>query len=114
VFKRIKMATCLGLSVVCYMTYAVEMNDPTKPSTYRETVAPNKKFYRLESVLLGHDRKLAIINGLSFSEGDNHKLGKVIAINSDHVVLQGSKRHILRLVTLSVKKKSVKKNVDEK
>ena len=113
-FKRIKMATCLGLSVVCYMTYAVEMNDPTKPSTYRETVAPNKKFYRLESVLLGHDRKLAIINGLSFSEGDNHKLGKVIAINSDHVVrdhvvLQGSKRHILKLVTLSVKK-----NVDEK
>ena len=108
-FKRIKMATCLGLFVVCYMSYAVEINDPTKPSTYREKVAPNKKSYRLESVLLGHDRKLAIINGHSFSEGDSHKLGKVITINSDHVVLQGSKRHILKLVTLSVKK-----NLDEK
>lgn len=108
-FKRVKKAACLGLSVVCCMAYAVELKDPTKPSSYRENVEASKQSYRLESVLLGRDRKWAIINGDTFSEGDSHKLGKVIAINNDHVVLQGSKRHILKLVTLSVKK-----NVDEK
>ena len=107
--KCVKMAACLGLLMVCCISYAVELNDPTKPSSYRETVETSNKPYKLESILLGRDRKLAIINGHSFSEGDSHKLGKVIAINSDNVVLQGSTRHILELVTLSVKK-----NVDKK
>ena len=103
-FKSVKIATCLGLLVVCCISYAVELNDPTKPSSYRETLEASKKPYRLESILLGRDRKLAIINGDTFGEGDSHKLGKVIAIHSDHVVLQGSQRHILKLVTLSIKK----------
>lgn len=108
-YKRLKMTLGFGLSIICCWAYAVEMKDPTKPSRYHETVETSKKNYRLESILLGSERKLAIINGHAFSEGDDHQLGKVMAIKSDHVVLQGSKRHILKLNSLSIKK-----NLDKK
>lgn len=77
--------------------------DPTKPTGYRQTgIGPSKK-YRLESILLGLNRKVAIINGRNFSEGDSHALGKIMSINSNSVVVQGKKRHTLKLVTQSIK-----------
>ena len=103
------VAAVLALLMTCPTSYAVEVHDPTKPTAYRESVQSNKDTYRLESILLGVNRKLAIINGESFSEGDTHKLGKVISINRNNVVLQGSKRHILTLTTLSLKKPVDKK-----
>ena len=108
-FNLFIVAAVLALLMTCPTSYAVEVHDPTKPTAYREAVQSNKDIYRLESILLGANRKLAIINGESYSEGDAHKLGKVVSINRNNVVIQGSKRHILTLITLSLKKPVDKK-----
>lgn len=108
-FNLFIVAAVLALLMTCPTSYAVEVHDPTKPTAYREAVQSNKDTYRLESILLGANRKLAIINGESYSEGDAHKLGKVVSINRNNVVIQGSKRHILTLITLSLKKPVDKK-----
>jgi len=109
VFNLFIVAAVLALLMTCPTSYAVEVHDPTKPTAYREAVQSTKDTYRLESILLGANRKLAIINGESYSEGDAHKLGKVVSINRNNVVIQGSKRHILTLITLSLKKPVDKK-----
>ena len=108
-FNDFKIKAVFALLAFCSISYGVEINDPTKPTAYREPVQSNKVTYRLESILLGANRKLAIINGENFSEGDTHKLGKIISINKDNIVIQGSKRHILTLQTISFKKTVDKK-----
>lgn len=81
------------------------ISDPTKPTGYREKTNQAATQYRLESILFGSVRKVAIINGKSFSEGDATKLGTIVRINSDNVVIQGNKRHVLKLVNQSIKKR---------
>jgi len=109
VFNLLVTSLSLILSMTFCMAYANEINDPTKPTAYRGSVQSSKVAYQLESILLGDKRKVAIINGQSFSEGDTHKLGKVISIDRDKVIVQGAKRHILTLTTLSFKKPVDKK-----
>lgn len=105
-FRALALMT-LGINSCA--VYASDIADPTKPTGYRTSAVSVAESYQLESILIGRDRKIAIISGLSFREGDMHSLGKVIDINNDNVVVQGSKRHILKLVT-----QSVKKTVDKK
>lgn len=81
------------------------ISDPTKPTGYREKTSQAAARYRLESILLGSARKLAIINGKNFAEGDKTKLGTIVKINRDNVVIQGSKRHVLKLENQSIKKR---------
>lgn len=108
-FNLFRTLVLLAISFYYFIAYAGEISDPTKPTGYRGATVGTAKIYRLESILLGRDRKIAIINGQSYSEGDKHKLGKIINIKSDSVVVQGSKQHILKLVTPSIKKTVDKK-----
>lgn len=85
-----------------------DIADPTRPTGYRQQSSNPAQSYRLESILLGSGRKVAIINGRSFNEGDNTKLGKLVAINADRVVIQGEKRHVLKLIIPSFKKRAEK------
>lgn len=102
--------TTLTLALVIFagmqaplLTAAESVPDPTRPSGYQSKAISPASAYRLESVLLGNNRKVAIINGKSFSEGDKTALGTLALIEKDKVVIRGSKQHVLRLFTQSIK-----------
>lgn len=95
-------------AVKSFAASITDIADPTRPTGYRPQSSNPAQSYRLESILLGSGRKVAIINGSSFNEGDNTKLGKLVAINADRVIIQGEKRHVLKLIIPSFKKRAEK------
>ena len=84
---------------------AGEFVDPTRPAAYQSAGGGALKRYRLQSVLVSGERKVAIINGSSFGVGDRTGLGKITAIDKYRVVIQGERRHVLQLQSANVKKK---------
>jgi hypothetical protein len=63
--------------------------------------------YRLDSVLLAPDRRLAIINGRQLAPGDWLGGAKLIDIRATEVTLRiNGQSHILTLLPLSIKKPS--------
>ena len=60
---------------------------------------------RLESVLIGPDRRIAVINGLQYTEGARFGSGRVLRISEAEVVI----RHADRDETLKLFPQGVKK-----
>lgn len=77
--------------------------DPTRPSSFHSVSTVAKPKYRLESVMVGKGRKIAIINGLSFVVGDRTALGKIVSISKNSVEIRGNKRIVLKLLGQNVK-----------
>lgn len=90
-FKLIVVVAWVSLSLP---TSAI--SDPTKPFSYKATHKA-KPTYTLNSVLIGETRKVAVINGKAYAEGDRLQLGTLAKIAADHVVINGKGRHVLTL-----------------
>lgn len=91
--------------------WASALQDPTKPLSYKsKTLAAS---YELQSILLGRERKLAVINGQQLQEQQliqNSAGVRVIKIESYRVLLQqGEKRWALTLRESSLVKKTAAK-----
>ena len=101
--------TCVGcgltllLLTLSMLVSAETIPDPTRPSGFQNRVTSPAAEYRLESILLGANRKVAIINGKSYNEGERTELGTLAQISKDSVVIQGKQRHVLKLLTQSIK-----------
>jgi hypothetical protein len=64
---------------------------------------------RLESVLIGHERKVAVISGNSYQVGDRIKGGRVESIDSHRVTIRKGERLIyLKLFDAGIKRHSGK------
>lgn len=108
------VGSCVALSLLMLCAVAIadtgkvksggkSIKDPTRPAGFA-AVRAAKKHYRLESVFIGQHRKVAIINGKSYREGDDTDLGRLMTINEDKVVISGAKkRHLLKLSQQTIK-----------
>ena len=97
-FKRFVLAT-----LVLFTSAAGALEDPTRPNGFRAPKAepvPQQTF-ALASIIIGADRKVAVIDGEARREGQTFKGVRVKRIYPDRVELvdQGRVR-ILRLDTL--------------
>ncbi len=81
--------------------------DPTRPpGTQARATANSQRNLRLESVLIGNKRKVAIINGRRYTEGDRIGAGKVVNIQRRGVkIALPDKTLSLRLRHVVVKQK---------
>ena len=101
--RYLSLAAVMVLFVQPVVVDASGFVDPTRPSGFVAARAVDGEQFRLQSVLAGSGRKLAIINGNSYSEGDRMALGEVVSISADRVVIRGSREHVLRLGAAAVK-----------
>lgn len=94
------LAVGLYLSILSFSSAAI--NDPTKP-IYSENgsshivtnrVIEEKKVILLQSIFLGKDKKLAIINGEMLKEGDEIDSLLMESIEKSHVVVKYNTRSI--------------------
>ncbi len=84
------------------------IQDPTRPDAYQSRQVGEKKVYRLTSVLISEQRKIATINGKSYVEGERMALGRLVSIQKDRVVIDGAGRRVLRLHDAAVRDASGK------
>ena len=99
----------LGLAVEC-----AAIVDPTKPENIEAEPKAVAKIYKLESILIGKNRKLAVINGQSVMVGERIALGKIESITAEKVVIRGSKKHILELAGSVVKAPASQSALEDK
>jgi MSHA biogenesis protein MshK len=87
---------------------AVALNDPTRPSGYAApagVAAKPGEVLRLESVLIGRDRRVAVINGKTCSVGDSIDGARLVAIHADGAELvRDGNRVVLPLLKVKVRK----------
>ena len=74
--------------------------DPTRPAYYNPASAGKKTQYKLQSIIVGPQRKVAIINGKPLVEGERFGLGKIERIEKNQVSVR-SGRSIIRLTLAS-------------
>lgn len=93
-------------SVYCLLfiaTTAWSLPDPTKPTSYRAATAVAQSL-TLESILISDERKLAIINGVVVTEGENVGSVKVVNISQSGVkVNSDGKALFLKLDNASIR-----------
>lgn len=81
----------LALLVIVKAVPAAELADPTRPTYVQSDDAAQaenvRKKYRLSSILVGEQRKLAVINGQRVREGDRVGNAKVTRISRSSVTL---------------------------
>lgn len=90
-----------------------ELSDPMRPplgyrtsSPAESKVAAQKAGWVLQSILLGDDRSVAIIDGVALSQGERYQGARLISVKADAVVLQNrSGRRIILELTPKVDKK---------
>lgn len=82
--------------------------DPTRPpGKNAQATTQSQRSLRLESVLVGKKRKIAIINGRRYMEGDRIGAGKVVKIQRQSVkIALPEKNLLLRLRHVVVKQKT--------
>ena len=109
--KQILLLLCLCLTNV----QANTLTDPTKPSTNTSifnTGKDSKKVknmaLKLTAIINSHQTKQAIINGVSFAEGQQVQGSKVILISKNHVIMDGSDGSL----TLFVNNNNIKKDIN--
>lgn len=102
----------LFIIVLMQSVWVHALQDPTKPLSYKSMVLTATS-YNLQSILMGRERKLAVINGQRMHENQviNNSGGvEVIKIESYRVLLQqGEKRWALTLRESSLVKKTTTK-----
>ena len=94
---------------------AKSLQDPTKPSTNKPMFNTGQDSsigapiaLKLTAIINNNKNKQAIINGISFAEGQQVQGYKVILISHNHVVLNGSDGK----QTLFVNNNNIKKDVN--
>jgi len=100
VCNYLRFALCVGFSFYAGVGYTqTPAPDPTRPLGYEQTAGEStnnagETSIRLNSILFGNERKIAIINGQQLREGDIIKgIGaRVKKIEPDAVTLQQSKK----------------------
>lgn len=95
------------------MLQAQVLNDPMRPPGQREAgigaggAASVESRYRLDSIIIAPDRRLAIINGRQLSPGDWIGHARLVDIRATEVTLWiTGQSHVLTLLPLSIKKPS--------
>lgn len=91
--KQLLLLLCFGLANV----QAEILTDPTKPSpaksifnTNQDSTTAMTTALKLTAIIHNNLNKQAIINGISFAEGQQIQGYKVILITKNHVVLDGT------------------------
>jgi MSHA biogenesis protein MshK len=72
------------MAAIFFSSSLLAVTDPTRPSSYR-SVENKKTQFVLESILIGEQRKVAVINGKALLEGEKIAGAKVIKINKENV-----------------------------
>lgn len=118
---KLGMLKSLGLSALMLVPLlgatvlqANELNDPMRPPGQREAraaaggeAASVASRYRLDSVIIAPDRRLAIINGHQLALGERLDHAVLIDIRATEVTLRiAGKSHVLPLLPFSIKKPS--------
>lgn len=85
-----------------------DLYDPTRPpGKQAQARVQSQSSLRLESVLIGSKRKVAIINGRRYMEGDRIGAGKVVTIQRQGVKIALPEKTLsLRLRHVVVKRKT--------
>ncbi len=84
------------------MPVAQALTDPTKPATFQQSA--KSESLKLESILFGASRKVAVINGKALSEGDRIDNKTIIRISKDSVQVSDSGVEI----TLTLKRPTIR------
>jgi MSHA biogenesis protein MshK len=91
--KQLLLLLCFGLA----NAQAEILTDPTKPSpaksifnTNQDSTTAMTTALKLTAIIHNNLNKQAIINGISFAEGQQIQGYKVILITKNHVVLDGT------------------------
>lgn len=82
---KILVAVLLMALLTSYSIAALALTDPTRPQGFQQQAS--KQTLKLESVLIGESRKVAVINGKVVAEGDMVSDAKVLRINKQSVQL---------------------------
>ena len=103
-----KMA-CVLMILLCGSSFADELRDPTRPLRFVQAVNSNGQEIKLElnSILVGPNRKIAIINGQSLVQGQKLKGTnyQLVSIQKNSVTLtSGEARRTLTMVESRVKR----------
>lgn len=89
--KLVLAMLVMVLLVFAKVAPAAEFADPTRPTYVQNDDAAQaenvRKKYRLSSILVGEQRKLAVINGQRVREGDRVGNAKVTRISRSSVTL---------------------------
>ncbi len=109
-----RMTRLAGLLLVAWAigsAQAAPFADPTRPPREMQstTDAPAAAVaaQRLESVLIGPDRRIAVISGQRYTEGARFGDGRVLRINETEVVIRYAARdETLRLFPQGVRRAS--------
>lgn len=84
-------------------------DDPTRPGDFRPSATRSLKGMQLESILIGAQRKVAVINGKSYQSGDIISGAKLVSIETHQVIMRkGSKTIRLKLFNADIKRQSAK------
>jgi MSHA biogenesis protein MshK len=109
--KQFLLLLCFGLANV----QAETLTDPTKPgpdklifNTNQDSTTAMTTALKLTAIIHNNLNKQAIINGISFAEGQQIQGYKVILITKNHVVLNGADGK----QTLFVNNNSIKKDTN--
>ncbi|MDH5436804.1 MAG: MSHA biogenesis protein MshK [Gammaproteobacteria bacterium] len=93
---------------------SAELNDPTRPVDYvngsQGSAKAEKGGLRVSSIIIGKNRRTAIIDGQSVQKGDSVRGMKVIAINPAEVLLKSNNKQL----QVSLLPEKVKKPVSRK
>jgi MSHA biogenesis protein MshK len=85
------------IGLLASATHAAPFTDPFRPPRQIEPAAVDAPANasagsRLESLLIGPDRRIAVINGQSYVEGDRFGEGRVLRISESEVVIRHADR----------------------
>ncbi|MFQ3190954.1 MAG: MSHA biogenesis protein MshK [Paraglaciecola sp.] len=110
--KQLLLLFCFGITNV----HADKLTDPTKPSLYKSIFNAGKDSktittmsLTLTAIINNNQNRQAIIDGISFTEGQQVQGYKVILIGENHVVLDGTNGK----QTLFVNNNNIKKDTHD-
>ena len=104
--SRDSLILLLVLSLLPCMRQAEAFSDPTRPGSYTAPDAVEKptQALKLESVLIGSNRRVAVINGKTCRVGDSVDGARVVAIHADSAELvRDGNKVVLPLLKVKVR-----------
>jgi len=92
VFRKLLITTV----IVFPLTAGAELIDPTRPASYTPASVAQKEAggWKISSIIIGDDRRVAIIDGRSVMQGDELHGMKVISISPYDVILKGNNKEM--------------------
>ena len=72
------------ITTLLFVSTAFALSDPTRPSGFRAAPAKEQAL-QLETILIGEQRKIAVINGKALTEGERIGEATVVQINKHKV-----------------------------